>query len=333
MRRAGRWLRWGVVALCALAALAWLTRGVWLTMLAGHFGDFGDIGGFRDCDAQAVLHGRPITESAGCLVPLPPVDFERFKSDTAVDLPADRFIMGAQSDDPDGPHYDPDADADESPPHEVRLTPFWMQRHEVSVERFRWCVRVGACRADDVEQSGGYFNYGREHRDRHPVNGVTWFGARDYCAWVGGRLPTEAEWEFAARAGRLQRRYPWEQSEAPTCKHAVFGGGSAGMCGIDSTAEVAYYPPLGENRASWVEHMSGNVWEWTADWYAEDAYAKSAAVDPRGPETGTARVQRGGGWSDDDASVLRTTFRAQMDPTMKLADIGFRCVSDRGPVR
>ncbi len=326
-RRFGRAVLVLVAVLGVLAAAAWWTRGAWLPPLLARTKSFGDIGGIRDCDAEAVTQGRQVTEAPGCMVPMPPRGLGQHSTPDTARLPVDTFIMGAQSDDPDAPFYDAEADADESPPHRVRLSPFWMHRHEVSVEQFRWCVRAGACDGDDIEQSGGYFNYGREHRESHPANGVTWFGARDYCAWIGGRLPTEAEWEFAARGGRAQRRYPWDPPVEPTCEHAVFGGGTGGRCGIDSTSEIAYYPPLGENRVSWTEQMAGNVWEWTADWYAEDAYAHAAEVDPRGPATGVGRVQRGGGWGETDVAALRTTFRAQMDPAMKLADIGFRCVS------
>ncbi|MEZ4265745.1 MAG: SUMF1/EgtB/PvdO family nonheme iron enzyme [Myxococcota bacterium] len=323
----------GLVGLLVLlAAGAWLTRAAWLPRVLARTASFGDIGGIEDCDAEAVAEHRRVTEEPGCMVPMPPRGLEKHSTDATAGLPLDTFIMGAQADDPEAPFYDEEADEDEGPPHTVRLSPFWMHRHEVSVAQFRWCVRAGACDGDDIAQSGGYFNYGRPHRDAYPANGVNWFGARDYCAWIGGRLPTEAEWEYAARGGRAQRRYPWDPAVEPTCEHAVFGGGTGNRCGIDSTSEIAYYPPLGENRVSWTEHMAGNVWEWTADWYQEDAYAHSGELDPRGPETGVGRVQRGGGWNEDDSATLRATFRAQMDPSMQLADIGFRCVTT-GPVK
>ncbi|MCB9787109.1 MAG: formylglycine-generating enzyme family protein [Deltaproteobacteria bacterium] len=316
-----------VAATLVVAGVAgWLTRAQWLPRLIAMRGTYMDIGGIVSCDAEAVQEGRPIQEGPGCMVPMPPLGLEERWGPGGEGLPVDTFIMGAQASDPEAPMYDPDADTDEAPPHRVRLSPFWMHRHEVSVGQFRWCVLAGACDADDIEQSGGYFNYGREDRRWHPANGVSWFGARDYCAWIGGRLPTEAEWEYAARGGKMERRYPWDPDVEPTCRHAVFGGGTQSRCGIESSSEVTYYPGMGENRVSWVEHMAGNVWEWTADWYAEDAYAHSAEVDPRGPPTGTGRVQRGGGWSEADPIALRTTFRAQMDPHMKLADVGFRCV-------
>jgi formylglycine-generating enzyme required for sulfatase activity len=322
--------RWLVAIVAVGVALLGLygTRGAWGPYVANLVDDLGDLGGIAFCDASAAWEGRLTVERRGCMMPIPGRVLTVAGASADAALPEDTFIMGAQADDPDAPGYDPEADEDEGPPHRVRLRPFRMHRYEVTVVQFRWCVWLGACKGEDVDQSGGYFNYGQPNRDRHPVNGVTWFGARDYCAWIGGRLPTEAEWEFAARGGRLGLRFPWASEPAPTCTHAVMAGGAGGRCPTDSTSEVDALAPDGQNRVFWIEHMAGNVWEWTADWYAADWYARSPGDNPTGPATGTGRVQRGGGWTDEDPFTLRTTFRAQMDPTMKLADIGFRCVAD-----
>jgi formylglycine-generating enzyme required for sulfatase activity len=206
--------------------------------------------------------------------------------------------------------------------------------YEVSVEEFERCVSAEGCKVEDVKvASGGYFDYRFHHetkraRGRVPMNGVSWYGARDYCAWIGARLPTEAEWEYVACGGKRQLRYPWSPEMPPTCKHAVFGGGVAKKCGYTSTREVNTRLPFGEHPVFYVVHLAGNVWEWVADWYGPDYYVRSPLKNPPGPEKGTAKVQRGGGWNDDDPTVFRTTYRAQMSPELQLADVGFRCATE-----
>ena len=193
------------------------------------------------------------------------------------------FVMGAQATDPKAPHYDAEASEDEAPPHTVTLTPFWLQRFAVSVRQYQWCVVFGPCSEDEVA-TGGYFTYSQRStldillsysaEAERPVTGVTWDGAQTYCEWIGGRLPTEAEWEYAARGGQLQRRYPWGDAK-PSCGHAVFGGGAGGQCDVSGPTSATEYRVYGQDRITNIQHMAGNTWEWTADWYAEDAYASA----------------------------------------------------------
>lgn len=174
-----------LVALGALGGVplaSYGTRAWWGPHIVARVHDIGDFGGIRFCDASAAWEGRLTVERRGCMMPIPGPALTVPSGGVKGDLPEDTFIMGAQADDPSAPGSDPEAHTDEGPPHRVRLRPFRMHRHEVSVARFRWCVRLGGCKGEDVEQSGGYFNYGQPNRDGHAVSGVTWFGARDYCA-------------------------------------------------------------------------------------------------------------------------------------------------------
>lgn len=249
-----------------------------------------------------------------------------------VPIKGGKFRMGAQRSDRQQPGFDESSEDDESPVHEVRISTFWLHMYEVSVGEYRQCVAAGACSMSQIQATGGYFNYpaagSKQKNNGLPANGVTWFGARDYCAWIGARLPTEAEWEYAARGGARELRYPWDPQVPPTCRHAVFKGGAGQRCGYRATREVNSRLPLGEHPEFYVVHLAGGVWEWVADWYAADYYAESPSQNPTGPETGTGKVQRGGGWTNIDAKVFRTTYRAQMLPDMKLDDVGFRCATE-----
>jgi formylglycine-generating enzyme required for sulfatase activity len=298
----------------------------------------GDLWGLWECDASHMYDGRPGFERVGCMVPLPGPDLRRALFRVSGGLSDDaqgNFLMGAQSTDPDGPGYDVQAGDDEAPPHHVTLSPYWLQRMEITIHQYRLCLISGACRLEEIGVAGAFHFDGDLNRsqlgppkkgDERPINGVTWEGARRYCNWVGGRLPTEAEWEYAARSGRLQHRYPWGD-EPPTCRRAVFKGSASQPCGVTSASSE--FSPDGHHTPSHILHQAGNLWEWTADWYAPNYYERSPRMNPKGPKTGPGRVQRGGSYSDDDPAVLRAAFRAQMDPTLKMPDVGFRCASDR----
>lgn len=267
--------------------------------------------------------------------PLPPK--ERCGSPGAqptcfVYVPGGTFLMGAQASDPSKPGYDPAARPEEGPVHPVTVSPYWIQLNEVQAGYHALCVEKGVCRPDDAA-TGGFFTAGRDDTKLHPINGVGWEGAERFCSWLGGRLPTEAEWELAAR-GTDGRRWPW--GDFPNCGVAPVDvtalGGDANMdlerlpmsaCENGSTAGIGR---LRGKSAMGLMGMGGNVWEWVADRYAVDAYARHAAVDPRGPETGEARVQRGGGWTSVDPADLRAAARGSMKPEAQMHDVGFRCV-------
>ncbi len=153
--------------------------------------------------------------------------------------------------------------------------------------------------------------------DNQPVVCVDWTQATAYAKWVGGRLPTEAEWEYAARSGGRDQEYPWGNQKA-TCNHAIMADGGDG-CGRDSTWPVCSKPA--GNTAQGLCDMSGNVWEWVSDWYGN--YASGALTNPTGPSSGSYRVFRGGSWIYT-AGYLRAANRSNRAPGTRGDYIGFR---------
>lgn len=218
-------------------------------------------------------------------------------------LPAGRFLMGSGLGEPD-----------EYPTHDVQLSAFLLDRTEVTHAAYGACVEAGACRA------AAYADDPVLGRPRHPVVGVTFRDAARFCRWVGKRLPTEAEWEYAARAPAFGV-YPWEGRFFAT--HANFRGGADGY---DKTAPVGSFPD--GVSGSGLYDMAGNVAEWTGDWYLATYYANSPEQDPKGPSAATgARVVRGGSWADSDY-LLRSTARGSLDHSFGKDSVGFRCAAD-----
>ncbi len=213
---------------------------------------------------------------------------------------------------------------DVGPIHTVTLDAFWMDTAEVTVLGYGTCVAAGACTTPHSDGGVSVCNWEAAGAGNDPITCVDWNQAASYCAWAGKRLPTEAEWEKAAR-GTDARTYPWGEA-TPTCAYAVFDvNGASDGCGTGSTWPVGA-KPAGDSPYG-LHDMAGNAEEWVADWYSATYYSVSPPANPTGPSSGSDKVLRGGNWYLD-AAYLDTTYRYHLAPSSWLPSTGFRCASD-----
>lgn len=188
----------------------------------------------------------------------------------------------------------------EKPAHRVMISkPFEIAESETTNAQYEGCVDSGTCRRVPVVGNA-----------THPVVGVTWGDAATFCKWAGGRLPTEAEWEYAGRGGRPGYRFPWGNEESPD--RANFQSGLS--------RAVKSFEPNGFGLFD----VSGNVWEWCEDLFDESYYGRSPERDPKGPTEGKTRALRGGSWYNS-GDQMRLSFRTALDPSTRLGYVGFRC--------
>jgi formylglycine-generating enzyme required for sulfatase activity len=238
-------------------------------------------------------------------------------------------------------------DPDESPAHRVTLSPYCIDRTEVTVAQYRGCMQAGTCSMhttvllpglspQDQQLYSQFCNGARTDRDNHPMNCVDWSQADTFCRSRNARLPTEAEWELAAR-GADQRTYPWGQAaparlllngcDADCLSLFERPGRPRGRALHDSTDGFGSTAPVGTFPAGnslWgLSDMAGNVMEWVSDWYGP--YSNVPATDPTGPASGTSRVARGGHWLSSNPASVRGADRVEAVPTARLATLGFRC--------
>ncbi|HLT36878.1 MAG TPA: formylglycine-generating enzyme family protein [Enhygromyxa sp.] len=224
-----------------------------------------------------------------------------------VEVPGGWFVMGCAE------GLDPFCEPWEFPPHEVLLEDFSIGKYEVTVAEYRACVEAGSC------ETPGSCHWTTPGYEQHPINCVSWSQAVDFCEWIGGRLPSEAEWEKAARSDDA-RVYPWG-NDPLTCERVV----SSDLCNSNG-AEPVGSRPAGASPYGALD-MLGNLQEWVSDWYADDYYAVSEPVNPLGPSDPTCcKVTRGGqvGYVPE---VFRCSYRNWFGvEEWNGNQIGFRCV-------
>jgi formylglycine-generating enzyme required for sulfatase activity len=249
-------------------------------------------------------------------------------------IPGGSFVMGA-------PDTDPSAGFDETPEHEVTVDTFYMDKFEVTVAQYAaflttlgtyeeacqetdcawprsligytsYLLEIGEGDAQTYEAMAGFENY--------PINHVSWYGADSYCQAMGARLPTEAEWEYAAR-GSDGRIYPWGNEPPDQTRAVYFSTSYTDLKPVDALPDGA--SPFG------IYGLAGSMWEWVSDWYGPNYYGESPAENPQGPEDGEGKVVRGGAWpNNNQEDRIRSANRNWREIIFFSPDLGFRCAYD-----
>ena len=232
--------------------------------------------------------------------------------DGMVLIPEGQFTMGRTFETPDDESgMRPLVLRDDQPAHQVRLDAYWMDATEVPHEAYEEFLKATGRRPPYHWLDGKM----PSRLARHPIHNVDWEDARAYCKWRGKRLPTEAEWERAARGGLEAKKYPWgdERPDRGSAWHSTPQGPG----------------PVGQLPANQfgLHDMAGNAAEWCQDWFERTYYERSPADNPKGPADGMYRIVRGGAWSDGPNRIT-VHFRNWVRPNQRTPNLGFRCVKD-----
>ncbi len=243
----------------------------------------------------------------------------------------------------------------EGPIHPVTLDSFWLDETEVTSAAFaRFVEATGYVTTAETIGNSGVFRPEKhgwdlvdgaqwrhpegpgssiDDRQNHPVVHMSWQDADSYCEWAGKRLPTEAEFEYAARGGKEGAEYAWGDEFNPKGEfrantwQGIFPQQDQQKDGFGGVAAVKSFPP---NNDYGLYDITGNVWEWVHDWFSPDYYAGSPTHNPKGPAEGTEKVQRGGSWlcSSNYCQGYRVAARMKTEPDSGLNNLGFRCAAD-----
>jgi len=241
-------------------------------------------------------------------------------------VPAGEFIMGGSADNAlaECQKYNSDCQRDwftnEEPEHKIYLDAYYIDKYEVTNALYKACVEAGACEAPKKMNSYAHTSYyDNPEFDDYPVVYIDWDMAQTYCNWMDRQLPTEAQWEKAAR-GVDARTYPWGEGIEKSYANFYSYVGDATVVGSYENGKSVYG----------VYDMAGNVWEWVEDWHSEIYYNNSPLENPLGPASGEHRVIRGGSW-DLNGDGVRSSLRRTFDPSNFVYDLGFRCAKDANP--
>jgi formylglycine-generating enzyme required for sulfatase activity len=226
-------------------------------------------------------------------------------------IPAGPFQMGSNQ-----------GDSYEKPAHTVTVDAFLMDVYEVTNAEYAQCVADRRCAVPgNLFSSTRKDYYTNPQYANYPVVTVSWDNAKTYCEWRGARLPSEAEWEKAARGGLEGKLYPWGDTP-PVCTVGAENGAQFDDCAVGDTVAVGSFKPNGYG----LYDMAGNAWEWVNDWWGSGYYSASPNHNPTGPTSGNRKMLRGGGWYGA-VEALRTMSRYVSDPATRYNNIGFRCVA------
>lgn len=216
-------------------------------------------------------------------------------------IPAGDFTMGG-------------AEENQKPLHTVHVNAFYLDEYEVTNQEYMIFVK------ETGHPKSPFYRDSDFNKPDQPVVGISYYDAITYAQWIGKRLPTEAEWEYAARGGLDNQRFPWGNDITPKkCNYVPKGGKEAD--GYEYTAPVGKFPP----NAYGLYDMAGNAWEWCQDYYSTTHYAVSPDSNPAGPDSGYSRVLRGGSYLSINPKYLTCASRLELKPFVQDRYYGFRC--------